>query len=280
MRKLMWGALAAGLCLAGAGATRADDIIRLGGSAAEEAIQGDTDILTRYGYGGGGYRGGYGGGYRGGYGGGYRGGYAYGGYRGGYGYAGYRGGYYGGYRGGYYGGYRGGYYGGYGRGYYGGWPFLSIGFYGRPYYGGGYYGGGYYSSPAYYPSYYAQPYCTGYDSYYSMSAYTSPPMAYPGNGAPSYVPMMPPAQGDGPFFYDGDPREPVPMPNRPVQPNPGAPRVVPIDGRFVSLPSQMTGDVTQIYEPGPAPTTAPPTPRVTYPAYGEEPIYPAPRINR
>jgi hypothetical protein len=50
-------------------------------------------------------------------------------------------------------------------------------------------------------------------------------------------------------------------------PNPSdPPRPVPIDGKLVSLPDQNK-------------TTTPPpgTPRVEYPAYGEEPIAPVPR---
>src|SRR6266699_3394904 len=102
MRSLMWGALAAGLVLAGSGMSWANDNVRLGGPASEAAIQGGIDVLAR---------GGHGGGHGGGHHGGHHGGFHHGGYgRGGVSVAFGFGGYYGGYGCGYYGGYYGGYY--------------------------------------------------------------------------------------------------------------------------------------------------------------------------
>ena len=229
MRNLMWGALAVGLILTAGSAAWADDTVRTGGPAADDAIQGGTDTWLVHGRGHGGYgRGFYGGGH---------------------------------YGGGHYGG-------GYGRGYYGGG-------YGRSFYGGGYYnyspyyasygyGRSYYYPRSYY-SYYSSYYPTDYPSYcyqptyyYPIGGAIAPPATLPSSyllpGPQNYVPPMPPAQGDGPYSYDGDPRNVVPMPGQP-QANPAAPRSVPTDGRLVSLP-QPTG------------TTA--APRVSYPAYGED----------
>jgi len=261
--------LAAGACvLAGGGLGTAGDVIRLGGTAADEAT-GDSDTeLVRWGYGG--YRGGYHGGYRGGY---------YGGYRGGY-YSGYRGGYYG------YGGYRGyyrPYYGGYGgyRNYYGG--------YYRPYYGG-YYGGGYISYPSYYyPSYYSYP------AYYAPCASTTTVMPYAATysaTAPlqtitqprvlSPQPAVP--QGDGQTYpYDGGPQNLVPQPAD-VNPTTGPRRTVPRDGLLIGLSQETTGGTSQnlnarlfrLSDSRPADST-PPATRYSYRAYGEEPLPPVTR---
>jgi len=245
MRSLMWGALAAGLVLAGSGVSWASDNVRLGGPAAEAAIQGGIDVLAR-----GGYRGGHHGGYHGGYG---RGGISVS--------IGYGRGYYGG---GYYGG-------GYGRGYYGG--------YHRPYYASYYYPRSYYSYyPTYYPTYYPS-YCYEPTYYYPTNGGVAPQATLQSSyllPAPrNYVPPMPPAQPDGQYQYDGDPRQLVPMPN------PATPKVVPIDGRLVSLSDEITGGVTQIYPTASQRTSTTPATRVAYPAYGEEPITPAPRkVNR
>ena len=274
MRIWLASALGAVALLTAAGATQAQDVVRLGGPSALDEIEGGTSFdLTRYAYGGGGYRGGYGGGYRGGYygGGGYRGGYYGGGYRGGYygGYGGYRGGYYAGYRGGYYGGY-GGYYGHRHYGYYGGYyrPYLYASFY-RPY--GGYYGG--YYAPTYYytPSYY-------YDDYYYPTAGEFAPTVQ----SNSY--QLPPPQrysapvGDGTFPYNGGPNQFVPMPSPPMDVNPqNAPKklVVPLDGRLVSLPTEIGGGVSPVSSPDiqrlqfVVPQKSTPI-RIQYPAYGEQ----------
>jgi len=263
MRNLMWAALATGLLSAGSGAALANDTVRLGGPAAQSAISGGTDIeLVR-----GGYRGGHGGGHGGGY---HGGGH---GYRGGYGYHG--GGY--GYRGGYYGGR--GYYGGYG--YYAGYRGYG---YGRGY---GYYAPYYYSSyyyPSYYPSYYYTP------TYYYSPCYDSAAYSYPiaGSVAPAtqtnlyyqapspnkQVPPMP-LPNDGTYQYNGGPGSPIPMPP-PGDMNPTSKPGgnVPLDGRLVSLPTQMTGGTSQV---GAVSRTQTATPRISYPAYGDEPIVPAPR---
>jgi hypothetical protein len=255
-----WAAALAGVgLLAFAGSTRAgDDLMTLKGDAGGAVTMtlgstghdADTELVAhRGGGGGGGYRGGYGGGYRGGYGG-YRGGY-YGGYRGGY--AGYRGGYYGGF-------YRGGY-GGYYR------PFYA-GYY--PWYYGGYYPAYYgsYDYPTYYSSYYVAPQVYPTYSYYPISNTGPASTTYittPSNPNPyerlprPQVPPMPPVENIGPgnFSYDGGPQVPVPMPNSNFNPAPAPTKTpaatVPLEGRLVALPARTTN----------------PTPRPTYPAYGE-----------
>ncbi len=155
------------------------------------------------------------------------------------------------------------------------------GYYGRPYY----YPRSYvYYAPAYYPSYYSY-YEYNRPAYYPSSYYypiageaLAPPATnlqapsyYRAPAPQQYVPPMPPANGSGTFPYDGGPRSPVPMPN-PEQ----APRgIIPIDGRLVSLPTEISGGTTQVGAPASPRNTV--QPRVTYPAYGEEPIVPAPR---
>ena len=236
MRNVKWGAFAAGLVLAFTSATWADNTVRLGGPSAQASIDGGTDISLVHGR------------YRGGYHGGYYGGRGYSAY---YGNRGYGGGYY--------------------------RPYVSVGFYGRPSY---YYPRTYsYYYPTYYPAYYPTYYVQPSYYYYPVAGETPPPVTlqsnYPAQLPRTYVPPMPPAQGEGPFPYDGDPRNLVPLPA--PQPNPAAPRIIPIDGRLVSLPNEISGGVSQIGTP----TPRAPVPRVPYPAYGDEPITPAPRkLNR
>ena len=239
MRNLMWAALATGFLLAGFEVAVASDTVRLGGPSAVQS-GGDTELVHGRGY----YGGGYGRGYYGG-----------------------------GYGRGYYGG-------GYGRSYYGGG-------YGRSYYGGGY--GGYYR-PSYYASYYQPSYYASYYQPYSYGSYYSPsssnscyyyPIAGEAVSPPAttlqsnyqvpqrqYAPPMPPAlNGNGTFQYDGGPRSVIPMP---AETNPAnAPRrIIPTDGRLVSLPTETTGGTSPIST---LPTTRAKTsaPRVSYPAYGE-----------
>lgn len=260
-------ALTAG-AIAAAGAGAQDDTMRLGTSVDAKtttlAFDGQIDtVLThggRGGFGHAGFRGAGVGFYRGGFGGGYRGGFAVG-YRVGYGYGG---GY--GYRGGYgYGGY------GYGVGY-GGW-YGGYGYWGRPWYPSLYVTVGspyYYTPPAAY-------YAPGY-SYYPINLPTTvasaPALPYqlPLQGAPNQllpaptpVPGIPGQPGfNGNFKYDGGPANPVPLPGdgqAPVfQP---APKVLPQDGKYVSLPSQSTTTTTTnrsgfafpAYGDAPQPTT-------------------------
>jgi hypothetical protein len=284
MRNWIWGTLAAASVLAaGSVASADDDTVRLGGPS---AVQGnaETEWVRGGGRGGGGHGG-------------------HGGFHGGHG--GFHGGH-GGWHGGYGGYYGGGFYGyGYGRGYYGGYyrPYYYANYF-RPYY----YPGLYYAyAPYYYSSGYDYP-ATYYDSYDTGVAPTTPyyyPTAqsyYPRGevlAAPpattqrvqSYYPIrgevlaappattqkfqvplpqratpkMPPA-GDGTFPYDGGPRSPIPMPVAPDR------NVIPIDGKLVSLP---TGSVSVPITHVPVSTAT--TPRVAYPAYGDEPLPPAPR---
>jgi len=272
----MCAVFAGGLLLAVGSASWAQDTVRLGGPSAQIDMQGGTDTELVRGYHGGGYRGGYHGGYHGGY-------RGYGGYYG----SGYRG---------YYGGY------GYGRGYYGGYG------YGRGYYGGygrGYYGGGYYPySSVYYQPYYYSPY--SYSSYYypcvgetaatvtlAQANYGVPQYAAPQNygtqqnyGPVPYSEPLPAPGSNSTFPYNGGPSAPIslPAPN-PIQPgqkigDPSNNRgIIPLDGKLVSLPNETTGGFTPVTAPArtivtpqtrtPATTTT--TPRVVYPAYGEEP---------
>jgi hypothetical protein len=259
MRNLMWATLAAGAILAGGEAAWASDTVRLGGPAAQAGVDGGTDTFLVH------RRGGYGGGFGGRsyYGGGY-GGRSY--YGGGYGGRSYYGGGYGGRS--YYGGY-------YGR------PFVSVGFYGRPYYSG-YYRPYYYPSyyPTYYPTYYSQPYYS-YDAeyYYPIAGQVQQAATVQGNGSyqsPAPQIFIPHGNSDGTFPYDGDPRNVVPMPSQNNRPNP-APGVLPIDGKLVSLPNEINGGVLPVGLPAPPRVSTPTAPRVTYPAYGDEPIAPAPR---
>jgi hypothetical protein len=263
MRYLMGTALAAGLVLASGGVSWGNDVVRLGGPAAQASIEGGTNnALIRGGHGGGGH----GGGGHGGYG-------------------GYRGGYYGGYRGGYYGGYRGGYYGGYG-GYYGGYRGWGGGYY-SPYYYGSYY--------PYYNTYYYSPYYYTPSYYYPIAGVNAPVAtlqqstyapAPTQNYAPGYSPEP---SGNGTFPYDGGPRNVMPMPpaDGPAPMN-GQPRgTIPLDGKLAGMPRETTGGVSPVVTPdiqrlnyvsytSAAPQTST-QPRYTYPAYGEQPLPPAPR---
>jgi len=252
MRSWMWAALAAGLALAGGSIASANDTVRLGGPAAQAAMSGSTDELVRWrgGYYGGGYRGYYGGGYRGFYGGGYN------------------------------------------------RPYYNS-FYGRPYYNS-FYARPYFNNyQPYYSAFYPRVYSTYYSPYYCSPSYYAPAYSYPSYyypiagetlpaplatmqgapayAAPQYTPPMPPP-GNGTYPYNGGPNAPVPMPNAvPNQGNPPAP-TLPIDGRLVSLPATFSGGVNAFGPHStPAPAAPTPAPRVSYPAYGEEPITPAPR---
>lgn len=254
MRFLAGTALAAGLWLGFCGASGANDTVRLGGPSAKADVDGGTDtelVHRRYG------------------------------------------GYYGGYRGGYYGGYRGYYGGGYGFRFAS--PYVSVGFYSRPYYGYGYGHRSYYYRPyysSYYaPAYYSQPYYYGSYYYYPCAgdATIAPQVTVlqnqsqllpsPHQPAPQY---MPPATPNGTFPYDGGPVAPVPAPKTnpppvpmPPTPQPPANGIVPIDGRLVSMPTQVGGGISPV---GAATTPRSASPaRIAYPAYGEEPIPAVPR---
>jgi hypothetical protein len=291
MRMMLFSIVAAGLIvLAGSSAAPANDVLRLGGPSAYEAIGGtDTELVRGY------YRGGWGG-YRGGWGG-YRGGW--GGYRGGWGGWGW-----GGYRGGW-GGYRP-YYAGFSRPWYGGFarPFYGSFYNYSPYY---YYGGygGYYAP--YYGYSYLSPCSTTieidtpvYSTALTAPAYSGalttpvfsgslntpvfsgsltissslilpmPKLAVPQRSAPQPAPQT--------FPYDGGPSAPVPLPggNGPTSsPSP------PTRGTlFVSLPGEISGEAGSSYDASlyrlsytPAstmPATATSTKgRYTYRAYGE-----------
>lgn len=175
-----------------------------------------------------------------------------------------------------------GYYGGgYGRSYYGGG-------YGRGYYGGGYYPRSYaYYAPSYY---YPRTYCA--PSYYYPTYYYRPVSSYyypmAGESIPTpitqtnvyystpvqqpYGTQLPP--NGSTFPYDGGPPSLVPMPGPGKDINPASKPgiVIPKDGKLVSLPTQATGGTTQVGIPQRVNT-----PRVNFPAYGEEPIVPVPR---
>jgi hypothetical protein len=205
--------------LAAAAPAWADDIVRLGGADADDA---DTHLVYRRGWGGG-YRG-WGGGFYGS--------------RYGYGYHSWRPHYYG-----YHGHYR--HWGGYG-GYY------------RPY--------AYY--PSYYHSYYRAPYYSYYrpyyaypvHSYYSFAPCVGDELVMPeatALGSTNHsatveraAPISPPRSNGAPsYFYDGGPRQAVPLPGVSPAPTktPPAP-TLPREGRLVSLP---------------------PAGQYAYPAYGE-----------
>ena len=86
-----------------------------------------------------------------------------------------------------------------------------------------------------------------------------------------------PSNGD--FPYDGGPQAPVPMPAPNGDINPaGQPRPnVPLDGKLVSLPTEPSGGFAPVTTPETQrlryvvpTTTKTPTPRVVYPAYGEQ----------
>jgi len=303
MRRFGLAMLGAGLLALTLGsAVRADDdTIRLGtsSSGALTGPSGGTDtelvVYRRGGGGGGHYRGGYGG-YRGGY----------GGYRGGYG--GYRGGYYGGYRGSWGGGY-GGYYGGYyAQPYYGGYysgysqPYYYGGYYSQPYYGG-YYGGGYYRSN--YGGYHHRHYYGGYrrislngdpcSSGVELTVISTPtaftqlpvqqaqpaaPIQYESAAKPQGLPMpaVAPSQNQT-FPYDGGPQAPLPLPGpNGVEPSVAPQPSVPLTGKVVSLPRELSGGtsqytITHLVGFGTAtPNTAqaPAATSYAYPAYGEQ----------
>ncbi len=249
MRKWTWTALAAGLLLTGVGATSADDIVRLGGPGVQNDIEGGTDtelIWGRYWGGGGRYYGGaryWGGGGR------------------------YYGGYYGARDGG------GGYYGArhWGGGYYGAVY--------RPYYYGSYYRP--YYRPAYYytPSYYYQQ--SYNDCYYSpIMGDAAPTLTLQAKSTPTQraVPSVP---SDGSFPYDGGPRptSPAPAPRGPdLNPSKSPQPPLPLEGRLVKLPAESSIGMSSVTSPEIQRLRYVTTPvRVSYPAYGEEPISPAPR---
>jgi hypothetical protein len=241
MRNLMWAVLAVGCLLAGSGVSIAGDTVRLGGPSVQADMQGDTDLVRGYGRGGRGY------------------------YRG------------------YYGGYRG-YYGGY-RGYYGG--------YYRPYYAGYY--GSYYYPPVVYPTYYYSPYYAN-TYYYPIAGQAAPTVTLqqanyyspaPASSQPTpgqrFSEPIPAPGGNGTFPYDGGPRSPIPMPAPGAEVNPANDRgIIPLDGKLVSIPNETTGGFSPVGFPSAQPrATTTTTPRVSYPAYGDEPIPAAPRkINR
>jgi hypothetical protein len=237
MRNAMWAALTAGAILAGSGAAWASDTVRLGGPAAQASVQGGTDTELV--------------------------------------------------RWRHY--HRHGHWGG---GYY------SAGYYARPYYSASYYATPYYYpsysyaypnysyyyptysyyTPAYYPAHYYRPsyYSHRPAHYHRIAGETVPAETAQGNTAfqtPFTLQYTPTPNGDGSFPYDGDPRIVVPMPNRGA-PTPGG---LPADGKLVSLPSEVGGGVFPVGLPSLQRTTSPAAPRVTYPAYGDEPIIPAPR---
>ena len=247
MRSISAAALSTAVLLAGVGAASADDIVKLGGPSAQATIQGGTDIALAA-YRGGGHGGGHGG------------------YHGGH-YAHYGHGHYGHYGHGHYGHYghygHHGHYANYWRGYY---PW-GYGLYARAYFGYprlyGYYGG-YYPYASYYaPSYYYSDPCD-----YSVAAETLPAPAQ----ATYYPQRLSPTTPVGTFPYNGGPVNVVPMP---ISAPKSGPIVLPADGRLVSLQTTPTGGTTQMGNRQSAPTTTAPT--VRYPAYGEEPIVPAPR---
>jgi hypothetical protein len=263
--------------LAGPGAAKADDVIRLGGpsTAAKTTTlgfdgQADTELVR------GGARGGFGG-FRGG-GGGFRGGVAVG-PRGGFAVAGARGGFAVGPRGGFAiaGARRGvfvgprGFVGGFNRGFVG----FRGGFFGGgywPYYGGYGYGGygGYYPYGGYgfnygaynYPIYsYSNPY-----SYYVPPYYLDPSyyygQPYPGNGAPGVMPYAPisnpgfvAVNGNGGRYVDYYAAQGAPVG--------GVPAAAPVNGTFpydggpanpIPLPA---GTPAPTPAPAPAPGAAP-----------------------
>ena len=164
------------------------------------------------------------------------------------------------------------------------------GYYGGGRYYGGYYGRSYYSSYYYRPYYYPRAYSYYTPSYYYTPTYYAPayypaasyyyyPIAgenvaapvttvqgtYQGPAPQQYVPPMPPA-GNGTFQYDGGPRQPIPAPVPDINPAKGTRGSVPIDGKLVSLPAIPLVNLPQSVAP-----------RTAYPAYGDEPIVPAPR---
>lgn len=183
-----------------------------------------------------------------------------------------------------------GYGGGYGgRSYYGGYYGRSFAYYGRPYYSG-YYRPYYYPRaysyyyPTYYPAYYYQPYYSySADYYYPIAGQIQQAATVQGNGSyqsPAPQIFVPQGNSDSTFPYDGDPRNVVPMPSQNNRTNP-APGVLPIDGKLVSLPNEISGGVLPVGLPAPPRVSTPTAPRVTYPTYGDEPIVPAPRkVNR
>jgi len=229
----MRGWAAAILILAGAGTASADDVIRLGGTFADDA---ETHLVHRR-WGGYGFYGGHGPRFYGGYG---------------------RSFYHGGYYGGGYGGY-GGYYGGYHRPYYASFyrPYYSFGY--RPYYYSSYYAPYVYSQPYYvYPVYsysYFDP-CAG-DERVMPEATTLETTDYAARIQRAAPVVQPRTNGEPTGRYDGGPLNPVPLPGAaPTRTAPAEPqRLVPREGRLVSLPA---------------------APAYTYPAYGETQPAPAP----
>lgn len=252
--------IAAALCAAGlltlAGSTAVwaqSDTLRLGTSSSGTVSGGtDTELVA--------YRGGHGH-YHGGFGS-YRGGYGH--YHGGYGY----------YRGGY-----GHYYGGYAhyRPYWNNYAYYSPYYY-RPYY----------YRPALYFNYYQPYYYAAPAYYYEISGQTDVPTTLaqmpaqvqpstsqyrPTTARPQLLPMPAtlPQQPGGiqTFPYDGGPQTPLPMPQ--IDPASGPRPTVPLQGKLVSLPLETTGGTTPLFTVSLGTSAQPaPSPRYTYPAYGEQ----------
>jgi hypothetical protein len=142
-----------------------------------------------------------------------------------------------------------------------------------------YYAPTYYYTPTYYPprTYYRPAYY-----YYPIAGEAVPPpvtqakIYYQTPAQQQYAPPQPLPSGNGTFPYDGGPPSPIPMPAPGADTNPASKPggTVPLDGRLVSLPTQMTGGTSQY---GAVSTTKTAAPRISYPAYGDEPITPAPR---
>jgi hypothetical protein len=109
----------------------------------------------------------------------------------------------------------------------------------------------------------------------NSSSYIRPPLfRTPGNAV---VPVLPQKESDGTYFYDGGPRQPMPVPERRTPPTlePKRP-TVPLDGKLVSVPSKAPkysypayGETVQRDPTRLVSRTTDQTVRMAYPAYGE-----------
>jgi len=128
------------------------------------------------------------------------------------------------------------------------------------------------------------------NNFYSPAPLTTPVPTPRPYGPTQQTPVQPqfvqPPVQNGTFPYNGGPVNPVPLPGDPPLPTKDPRGTVPLEGKLVSLPRETFGGVGPVVTPEiqklsyvslrTSQLTTTPT-SYSYPAYGEQPITPAPR---